>query len=136
MISITLQALVLILLNACDWLTTRAILAAGGRELNPVMRIAMRPLGVDGALAAKMVIATAVAGALAWLGHRPDMVAPTTLTVLLGVLDCLYAWVVTSNWRVLRRQHRQPAPPISRVLAAGAAVALGVISFVAARGGI
>ncbi len=82
----------LIALQAGDWLTTRAILAHGGYERNPVIRWLMGKLGVDPALAVKTVVVIVIGFVL------------TGLPILfIGLLCGFYAWVVVNNWRVLQR---------------------------------
>jgi len=49
------------LLQAGDWYTTRTIIAKGGRELNPAIRWLMGKLGVDLALAVKTAAMMAIA---------------------------------------------------------------------------
>lgn len=67
-----LPLILLALLQAGDWWTTRTVLAQGGRELNPAIRWLMERLGVDAALAVKcalvLAIATATGPVVAWIG--------------------------------------------------------------------
>ncbi|EGJ51612.1 DUF5658 family protein [Desulfocurvibacter africanus] len=100
MLNWTLAAL-LVLLQVPDILTTNAILAAGGRELNPVMRLCMR-LSSTWRLSwlpwwmPKLVVA--LGGA--WiLGASED----TDAIMALVLLVLAYLAVVGSNLMQLRR---------------------------------
>ena len=100
MLNWTLAAL-LVLLQVPDILTTNAILAAGGRELNPVMRLCMR-LSSAWRLSwlpwwmPKMAIAMGGAGIL---GFSQD----TDARIALALLVLAYLAVVGSNLVQLQR---------------------------------
>lgn len=53
-------AFLLIALNVIDWILTGAVLEAGGRELNPVMRWVIRVSGYWGMLAVKLLLMAGV----------------------------------------------------------------------------
>lgn len=103
----TLAAL-LVFLQIPDILTTNAILAAGGRELNPVMRLCMRlssawrlpwlPWWMP-----KMALTIAGAG---YLGASED----TDALLVLVLLVLTYLAVVGSNLVQLRRLRRRVRP--------------------------
>lgn len=107
-----------------DWLTTRAILKRGGRELNPIVRRLMALAGgVDGGLALKTALALVSGGGLAWATTRPDL-APTGLALAaLGGLTAWYGLIVGRNWRVLRgmqgKSKRLPLALIGTVIIGG-----------------
>jgi hypothetical protein len=88
----------LILLQVPDILTTNRLISRGGRELNPVMRLAMR-LGKRWWWVPKLVIAGA--GALI-LAASPDAWSRHALIAL----NVLYILVIVSNYRQIRRQNR------------------------------
>ena len=50
-----------VLLQFGDFWTTKTILGAGGRELNPIMAALLGRLGVVGGLAVKVLVASAMA---------------------------------------------------------------------------
>lgn len=87
--SITLLIL-LAALQAADIYTTRRILLAGGREMNPAVRWLIGRFGLMPALivskAAVMVVAVAFLLPYPWL---------------LGVLCVFYAGIVAYNWKSL-----------------------------------
>ncbi len=78
-------------LQVGDWLTTRRVLAAGGRELNPVLAWLIARLGVDGAL---VPLKVAVGAMLLWVATLPGLL----VTMALGFVVLAYAWVVVRNW--------------------------------------
>ncbi|MBK6800355.1 MAG: hypothetical protein IPG83_02390 [Novosphingobium sp.] len=86
---IILLLIALAALQALDGLTTRRILAQGGRELNPVMRFAFAKLGFWPAMALK---GTGVLALAAWVAGQAGPIAPALLAVI-------YAAVVAWNWR-------------------------------------
>lgn len=101
MIAWTLAAL-LVFLQVPDILTTNAIIARGGRELNPLMRLCMR---LDAAWGLpwwlpKMTLASGGAWTLAAWGDWDGLVS-------LALLVAVYVGVVTSNLVQLRRIRRR-----------------------------
>lgn len=95
-------AVLLVALQAPDILTTNAILARGGRELNPLMRLCMR-LGAAWGLPwwlPKITVASAGAWTLAAWGGNEGLVS-------LILLVTAYLGVVGSNLLQLRRQTRR-----------------------------
>lgn len=88
----------LVALQVPDVLTTNAILASGGRELNPVIRICMR-MGGNMWWVPKMALVLALAPFIAASGY------PEAQGFLIA-LNVLYLGVVASNLRQLRRLER------------------------------
>jgi hypothetical protein len=84
-----------VLLQAADAYLTLRILAAGGRELNPVTRFLMLKLNSALGLAAAKMLATIMV-ALFLLEH----------VVLMLLLVALYTWVVRQNWNQLHRPRK------------------------------
>lgn len=80
----------LIALQFGDILTTRRVLAQGGRELNPLMARLMGAIGVLPALV------------VAKLGLIVLIVITQLPYYLLAALCALYAYVVWRNWRLLK----------------------------------
>ena len=77
-------------LQIADGYLTWRVLANGGRELNPVVRILMDRLGVVAGLAmAKLALLVVT---VLWLADH---------LVLMLLLIGLYAWVVRHNWKQL-----------------------------------
>ena len=93
-----LLAATLVLLQVPDVLTTNAILGAGGRELNPLMRLFQR-LG-RAWWVPKLGIASVGAAYLGWHGGNGAM-------LVLALLNVLYLFVVWSNLRQMERIRRQ-----------------------------
>ena len=85
-------AALLIALNVIDWILTGAVLEAGGRELNPVMRWVIARGGCWAMLAFKLLV---LAGVIAACAHF-------ALPWLLAALCLFFAGVCAWNWRVLR----------------------------------
>jgi hypothetical protein len=85
--------LILVALQAADAYTTWRVLRAGGRELNPALRLLMDRIGIVPALAVVKLVAVLFVG-LFLLEH----------VVILLALVGLYAWVVQNNWRQMRKQ--------------------------------
>lgn len=83
-----LLLIVLLVLQVLDFHTTRTILAAGGKELNPIMRRAMDVVGVDEALLMKGAAVFAL-GCI-FLFDYP---------VMLFLLDAFYVGVIVFNQR-------------------------------------
>lgn len=81
-------------LQAGDAYLTWQVLANGGRELNPLVRLLMGWFGVVPALAMTKVALLAVAGLWLLDQHVP-------MLLLVG----LYAWVVWHNWLQLQHAH-------------------------------
>lgn len=88
-------ALLLALVFALQWLdglTTRRVLAHGGREKNPIMRWAFARVGFWPAIAIKSVAVTLVG----WIGgHYVSLWLPTTIC-LAFTAACIW------NWRLVR----------------------------------
>lgn len=82
----------LAVLQALDGITTRRILAQGGRELNPVMRAGFAAIGFWPTIAIKGAAMVALA---AWGANYAGLSAP-------GLLVVLYCAVVAWNWRQVR----------------------------------
>lgn len=79
-----------------DWLTTRRVIAQGGREENPFMVRLIAWVGLDAAFAVKGAGITAL-GVLIALYHL-------TISALIydGLICGLYAYVVWHNWKQIR----------------------------------
>lgn len=77
-------------LQIADWLTTRKILANGGRELNPIVAKGMKLTSVDAFLIGKGIAVVALSY---WLG--------TQSVWMLGGLVVFYAMIVAHNLRSL-----------------------------------
>lgn len=90
-LSLVLFVLLVILQVADAYLTWR-VLAAGGREVNPIVRLLMEQLGVVFALALSKLVLLVVTGL--WLADH---------LILLLMLVTLYAWVVVHNGEQLAR---------------------------------
>ena len=88
-VSLALFVLVMIL-QALDGYLTWRVLAAGGRELNPIVRALVERLGVVPGLVLAKVAFAVVAGAL--ILEQP---------IALLLVAILYSWVVVHNWRQL-----------------------------------
>lgn len=89
----------LVALQPLDAASTWALLRAGGRELNPLLRALMRAVGVPAALLlAKAALLAALA---AWHAALP------TWALLLACLA--YSALVLNNWRLWRRARRGAA---------------------------
>ena len=82
----------LAVLQVLDGLTTRRILAQGGRELNPVMRAGFAAIGFWPTIALKGIALVALG---AWGAGHGGAAAP-------GLLVVLYCAVVAWNWRQVR----------------------------------
>lgn len=93
-----LMAATLVLLQVPDVLTTNAILEAGGRELNPLMRLFQR-LG-RAWWVPKLGMALVGAAYLGWHGGNGAV-------LVLALLNVLYLLVVWSNLRQMERIRRQ-----------------------------
>ncbi|EPR44408.1 hypothetical protein dsx2_1769 [Desulfovibrio sp. X2] len=100
-ISKTALALLLVVLQVPDIRTTNRILALGGRELNPAVRLLMR-LGPRWWWP-KLVLAGVAAY---WLAASSDPEA----VWLLGLVDLAYLGVVLSNLRQMKRLERRARP--------------------------
>ena len=83
-------ALSLMLLNAADVLATRALLARGGLEANPLMRSLMEGLAMP--LALKVLVAATVGALLLCCPPRSKLAEPAVAAVVAG-----YAVVVCWN---------------------------------------
>ncbi len=86
--------IVLAMLQALDGITTRRVLDAGGREMNPVMRAGFETIGFWPTIALKGIALVALG---AWGAVHGGAAAPALLAVI-------YAAVVAWNWRQLRRR--------------------------------
>lgn len=87
---------VLIALQLADAYLTWRVLAAGGRELNPIMRALIDRLGaVAGLGAGKVALVVA-----AWLFILEQPIA-------LALLVALYGWVGLHNWRQINAKTRK-----------------------------
>ena len=84
-------ALLFLIMQALDGLTTYVILKQGGRELNPVMQIAMNFLGV---LPALIVVKMAIVAVFAAYAHEIPLWA---WMVTIGI----YTFVLVNNFKVL-----------------------------------
>jgi hypothetical protein len=84
-------------LQIADAYLTWRVLANGGRELNPVVRILMKWFGVAAGL--MLAKAALLAAAALWLGDH---------VVLILLLVALYSWVVMNNWKQLSRKTSKP----------------------------
>ena len=89
MISYALLA-TLAALQVADIWTTRKILLAGGRELNPAVRWLIGRFGIMPAL----VVSKAAVLAIAWFILLP-------YPAVLAALCAFYGWIVWHNWRSL-----------------------------------
>lgn len=91
-------------LQVPDIVSTNAILARGGREMNPIIRACMR-LG-RWWWVPKLAVAVAASWFIAASGSGPESLAGTGATeavICLAVLNALYVLVVASNLRQLYR---------------------------------
>ena len=82
----TILLAILAALQILDWITTATIIRGGGRELNPVICVLIKTLGLHQALALKCVIAIGLATLL--LPHPQ---------ILLGLVA---AYVVVIVWNL------------------------------------
>jgi hypothetical protein len=88
--SSSLLIVLVVVLQVADAYLTWRLLSAGGRELNPIVRIVIDYLGLAlGLVVAKVVVAVM---AVVFIFERP-------LALLL--VAALYTWVVIHNWRQL-----------------------------------
>lgn len=79
-------------LQAADGLLTWRVLRAGGRELNPAVRVLIDRFGIiPGLVLAKLVVVVVV-----------GLFLRDQLLILLAIA-ALYAWVVRHNWQQLQR---------------------------------
>lgn len=79
-------------LQAADGFLTWRVLRAGGREINPAVRLLIDRFGiVPGLFLAKLVVVVVVG-----LFLRDQL-------LILLVIAVLYAWVVRHNWQQLQR---------------------------------
>lgn len=79
------------LAQIADIITTRKVLAQGGRELNPVIAFFMDKFGKNWWVA-KMLIGIAAAAYLSWAGYLWGV----------AVLSGLTALVALNNWRQVK----------------------------------
>lgn len=79
-------------LQAADAFLTWRVLRAGGRELNPAVRVLIDRLGtIPGLAIGKLFLVVMV-----WLYLREQ-------ALILLAIAALYAWVVRHNWNQLQR---------------------------------
>lgn len=88
----TLLTIALAALQLMDWHSTRTILNAGGKELNPIARAGIALLGLDEYLIIKTAVVTIA-------GYEIGTVYPW----MLAALVVWYAVVVGFNWRSVRK---------------------------------
>ena len=88
-----------LLLQAADLGTTRAILARGGRELNPIGRLFLR-YGTPGMVVLKIIVSAVFFYCIA-------LVEPRVRLQLLGVACAIYVLVIIHNVRSTRSARRQ-----------------------------
>jgi len=96
MASIVITA-VLLALQVADVLTTNRVLARGGREVNPLMALAMRRLGRLWWVPKAGLVGGAVAAAWLWL-------PPPWLVGVLGLIVLGYGIVAANNHALSRRR--------------------------------
>lgn len=81
-------------LQIADAVTTWAILEAGGKELNPIVRWMMAKMGVHLGLVVKTIVAVGVIGLL----------LPKLPWEVLAILDIFYVGILINNVNVLRKK--------------------------------
>ena len=98
MLKFVIWALVALIfaLQVGDWLTTRRIVAQGGREGNPLMVWLIARLGFDAAFALKGVALIALD---AWYAVHAVGVQALAANAL---VCAIYLYIVWHNWRLIR----------------------------------
>jgi len=94
----------LVALQLADIWTTLRVLAQGGRELNPLLAYLFARFGARPVL---LVIKAALATWLWWFAHHYTLIGlwgvRITIPQFLGVCCVLYALIVLSNWRQIKK---------------------------------
>lgn len=88
-------AALLIALQVADMWSTHVVLKRGGRELNPLVRALISKVGFVGTTIFKLVLAALIIW-IAWPDHW----------WVLAIACAVYAAVVASNVRLIRRRER------------------------------
>ena len=85
------------ILQVLDIITTiKAIDSGKGAEANPIIKAVMNKIGTAPALLiSKAVIVGGMASAVYFFPS-------TALIVSLGVVICLYGWVIWNNWKLVK----------------------------------